>query len=224
MSHEERCKTCDEPATAYDYDQYKVFCAKHVEQPGFTVPLDDFISKNRKVRINMATDQERAEELLHYIGNEPSHGNAIAAIVKEFENVRAATLSAFTRAHVPFQHDTDGPSAIDALVTGVFNDELERHRKAVAECIQKLDTPHLLYDAVSFLLALAQPLTPGGVVKVGGSSPLGYRDADEYGRYGRCLATLEGERCVLVTHLGSPHQAESGQRWEDTGGLGARKL
>jgi hypothetical protein len=48
MSHKERCETCGEPATAYDYDQYKTFCAQHVEQPGFTVPLDDFISTHRK--------------------------------------------------------------------------------------------------------------------------------------------------------------------------------
>lgn len=48
VSHEEKCETCGQPATAYDYDQFKVFCEQHIEQPGFTVPLDGFISKNRE--------------------------------------------------------------------------------------------------------------------------------------------------------------------------------
>jgi len=44
----ERCKTCGDPATSYDYDQFEVFCDRHVEQADFTVPLDDYISMHRR--------------------------------------------------------------------------------------------------------------------------------------------------------------------------------
>lgn len=40
-------RRCGDPATQYDYDQFKVFCDRHVEQADFTVPLDDFVRHNR---------------------------------------------------------------------------------------------------------------------------------------------------------------------------------
>ena len=48
-SGSDRCKTCGDPATQYDYDQFEVFCDRHVVQADFTVPLDDFIRQNRVV-------------------------------------------------------------------------------------------------------------------------------------------------------------------------------
>jgi hypothetical protein len=47
MTPEERCDTCGDPATQYDYDQFKVLCDRHIEQSDFTVPLDDFIRRHR---------------------------------------------------------------------------------------------------------------------------------------------------------------------------------
>jgi hypothetical protein len=44
---EDRCETCGDPATQYDYDQRKVFCDRHIEQADFTVPLDGFIRQHR---------------------------------------------------------------------------------------------------------------------------------------------------------------------------------
>ena len=35
----ERCQTCGDPATQWDYDQLMYFCDRHVQQSDFTVPL-----------------------------------------------------------------------------------------------------------------------------------------------------------------------------------------
>lgn len=115
----------------------------------------------------MATDEERAEELLHYLlsHNDGCRGDQIAAIVKEFGNVRQATIAAFARAHVPFEHDTD------------FNAELEKHRKRLDQDDQgyrgqnaSAETRNVR-DAVRFLLTIAHQPVPGGVVDIGGESP-----------------------------------------------------
>lgn len=37
----ERCQTCGDPATQWDYDQLMYFCDRHVQQGDFTVPLED---------------------------------------------------------------------------------------------------------------------------------------------------------------------------------------
>ena len=35
------CETCGKQATHYDYDQYKYLCDDHVEQPEFTVEVEN---------------------------------------------------------------------------------------------------------------------------------------------------------------------------------------
>jgi endogenous inhibitor of DNA gyrase (YacG/DUF329 family) len=37
----ERCATCGDPATQWDYDQMMHFCDRHVQQADFTVLLSD---------------------------------------------------------------------------------------------------------------------------------------------------------------------------------------
>lgn len=39
-------RRCNDPATHWDYDQYKHFCARHIEQADFTVPLDALPSRS----------------------------------------------------------------------------------------------------------------------------------------------------------------------------------
>jgi hypothetical protein len=37
----ERCQTCGDQATQWDYDQRTYFCDRHVQQADFTVPIED---------------------------------------------------------------------------------------------------------------------------------------------------------------------------------------
>jgi hypothetical protein len=37
----ERCETCGDNATQWDYDQLMYFCDRHVQQADFTVPVED---------------------------------------------------------------------------------------------------------------------------------------------------------------------------------------
>ena len=37
----EKCQTCDDRATQWDYDQRMAFCDRHVQQADVTVPLDE---------------------------------------------------------------------------------------------------------------------------------------------------------------------------------------
>jgi len=37
----DRCETCGDRATQWDYDQLKQLCDRHVEQADFTVPLEE---------------------------------------------------------------------------------------------------------------------------------------------------------------------------------------
>ncbi len=37
----EKCETCGDPATQWDYDQTMYFCDRHVQQADFTIPLED---------------------------------------------------------------------------------------------------------------------------------------------------------------------------------------
>ena len=36
----DRCETCGDIATQWDYDQLMYFCDRHVQQADFTVPLE----------------------------------------------------------------------------------------------------------------------------------------------------------------------------------------
>ena len=40
----ERCQTCGDPATQWDYDQLMYFCDRHVQQADFTVPIEDRVA------------------------------------------------------------------------------------------------------------------------------------------------------------------------------------
>lgn len=37
----ERCETCGDTASQWDYDQLMYFCDRHVQQADFTVPLEE---------------------------------------------------------------------------------------------------------------------------------------------------------------------------------------
>lgn len=46
----ERCETCGDPATQWDYDQLMYFCDRDVQQADFTVPLGDMCKTCGKVQ------------------------------------------------------------------------------------------------------------------------------------------------------------------------------
>lgn len=43
----DRCETCGDRATQWDYDQLMYFCDRHVQQADFTVPIEDARRKTR---------------------------------------------------------------------------------------------------------------------------------------------------------------------------------